>query len=65
MQGFSFDRGDMGRDHRILVKESKDKNWRAVNISRANFGSARAHARSTAAKVLVDGANPFTFLFAL
>ena len=65
MQGFNFDRGDMGRDHRILMKKFKDKNWRADNISRANFGSARSHARSTAAKVLVDGANPFTFLFAL
>ena len=65
MQGFNFDRGDMDRDHRRLMNKFKDKNWRADNISRANFGSARAHARSTAAKVLVDGANPFTFLFAL
>ena len=65
MQGFNFDRGDMDRDHRRLMNKFKDKNWRADNISRANFGSARAHARSIAAKVLVDGANPFTFLFAL
>ena len=65
MQGFNFGRGDMDRDHRRLMKKFKDKNWRADNISRANFGSVRAHARSIAAKVLVDGVNPFTVLFAL
>ena len=65
MQGFNFDLGDMGRDHRMLVKKYKGKNWREDNIIRANFGSARARARSIAAKVLVNGANPFTFLVAL
>ena len=57
----------LSRDHCIVSRDLEVSIIlaRGQQFGRANFGSARAHARSIAAKVLVDGANPFTFLFAL